>query len=246
MALWSARSKRAPTRIRTCRGGSRGTCKTPFSHRGSSGGLHDRMGGAHRGGGVGAGVGPVVRRRAPRRPLRNDTPPSRSGVGAGHPAETHHGSAGRDLTTRGTRRRGNGCRRPRGRKRDGLGTCPHSSGRPSRPASSFTPPTCSGPRRYARGDTLRPPSGGNPQRTGPPNSPWRTSKRGAGIRRRPVPAGRHPGALTPHAPHRYRSRAAPGAGRAAKGCEWGGGRSRTAPYWPSSTGTQRTGANGTR
>ena len=33
---------------------------------------------------------------------------------------------------------------------------------------------------------------------------------------------------------------------AAKGCEWGGKRSRTAPYWPSSTGTPRTGANGTR
>ena len=70
---------------------------------------------------------------------------------------------------------------PGARKRDGLGTYPHSSGRPSRPASSFTPPTCSGPRRYARGDTLRPPSGGNPQRTGPPNSPWRTSKRGGPV-----------------------------------------------------------------
>ena len=45
-------------------------------------------------------------------------------------------------------------------------------------ASSFTPPTCSGLRRYARGDTLRPPSGGTPRRTGPPNSPWHTSKLG--------------------------------------------------------------------
>ena len=36
---------------------------------------------------------------------------------------------------------------------------------------------------------------------------------GAGIRRRPVPAERHPGALAPHAPHRHCSRAAPGAGR---------------------------------
>ena len=144
--------------------------------------LHDRMGGAHRGRGVGAGVGPVVRRHMrPRRPLRNDTPPSRSGGGGRTPGRDPPWSEGRDLTARGTRRQGNGCRRPQGRKRDGLGTYPHSSGRPSRPASSFTPPTCSGPRRYARGDTLRPPSGGNPQRTGPPNSPWRTSKRGGRV-----------------------------------------------------------------
>ena len=63
-----------------------------------------------------------------------------------------------------------------GLKRDGLGRCPHSSGHLSRPASSFTPPTYSGLRRYARGDTPRPPSGGTPQRTGPPSSPCRTSK----------------------------------------------------------------------
>ena len=31
-----------------------------------------------------------------------------------------------------------------------------------------------------------------------------------------------------------------------KGCEWGGRQSRTAPYWPSSTGTPQTGANGIR
>ena len=36
---------------------------------------------------------------------------------------------------------------------------------------------------------------------------------GAGIRRRPVPAGRHPRALAPHAPNRHCSRAAPEAGR---------------------------------
>ena len=34
----------------------------------------------------------------------------------------------------------------------------------------------SGLRRYANGDTLRPPSDGTPQRTAPPSSPWRTSK----------------------------------------------------------------------
>ena len=33
---------------------------------------------------------------------------------------------------------------------------------------------------------------------------------------------------------------------AAKGCEWGGRQSRTAPYWPSSTGTPQTGAHGIR
>ena len=147
---------------------------------------------------------------------------------------------------RGTRRRGNGCRRPRGRKRDGLGTYPHSSGRPSRPGLSLTPPTCSGPRRYARGDTLRPPSGGNPQRTGPPNSPWRTSKRGGRYTTTPCP-----GWATPRGPYSSCSPpvSQPRCARswtAAKGCEWGGKRSRTAPYWPSSTGTPRTGANGTR
>ena len=58
--------------------------------------LHDRMGGAHRGGGVGAGVGPVVRRaRALRRPLRNDTPPSRSGAGGRTPGRDPPWSAGR-------------------------------------------------------------------------------------------------------------------------------------------------------
>ena len=44
------------------------------------------------------------------------------------------------------------------------------------PASSFTPPTCSGPRRYTHGDTARPQSDNTPQRTGPPGSPWRASK----------------------------------------------------------------------
>ena len=80
------------------------------------------------------------------------------------------------MTTRGTRRQGNGFKRPQGRKQDGLGTCPHSSAHPSPPASSFTPPTYSELRRYAHGDTPRPPSGGTPERTGPSSSPWRTSK----------------------------------------------------------------------
>ena len=87
-------------------------------------------------------------------------------------------SAGRDLTTHGTRRRRNGCKRPRRRKQDGRGTCPHSSGRPPPPASSFTRPTYSGLRRYANGDTTWQPSDGIPRRTGRPSSPWRTSKLG--------------------------------------------------------------------
>ena len=57
--------------------------------------LHDRMGGAHRGGGVGVGVGPVVRGHArpgdPCATIRRHPAP---GVGAGHPAETHHGPRG--------------------------------------------------------------------------------------------------------------------------------------------------------
>ena len=70
-----------------------------------------------------------------------------------------------------------------------------SSGHPSRPAWSFTPPTYSGLRRYARGDTLRPPSGGTSQRTGPPNSPWRTSKLGRRYTTTPCP-----GWATPRGP----------------------------------------------
>ena len=41
-----------------------------------------------------------------------------------------------------------------------MGMCPCSSERPSTPASSSTPPTCSGPQRYTHGDATRPPSGG--------------------------------------------------------------------------------------
>ena len=42
---------------------------------------------------------------------------------------------------------------------------------PVPPALSFTPPKCSGLRRYTSGDTARPPSDGTPRRTGPPGSP---------------------------------------------------------------------------
>ena len=126
-----------------------------------------------------------------------------------------------------TRRRGNGCRRPPGRKRDGLGMCPHSSGHPSRPASSFTPPTYSGLRRYAHGDTRGHRPVARPRGRGPPARHCAVQSWGADIQRRPVPAGRHPGALAPHAHHRHCSRAAPGAGqlrRAASGM--GGSRGR--------------------
>ena len=53
----------------------------------------------------------------------------------------------------------------------------------------------------------------------PPGGRSRPARRGAlqnwraCVRRRPVLAGRHPGALTPHAPHRPCSRAAPGSGQ---------------------------------
>ena len=55
---------------------------------------------------------------------------------------------------------------------------------------------------------------------------------GAGIRRRPLPAGRHPGALAPHAPHRYCSRAAPGAGRMRRAASGMGGSSERHPTGP--------------
>ena len=40
--------------------------------------------------------------------------------------------------------------------------CPRTSERPSPPAPSPTPPTCSEPQRYTRGDATRPPSRGFP------------------------------------------------------------------------------------
>ena len=75
----------------------------------------------------------------------------------------------------------------------------------------------------------------------PPRGRGRPARRGAlqnwgaGIRRHPVPAGRHPGALAPHAPHRPCSRAAPGAGRlrrAASGLGGSRGRHPTGPPPP--------------
>ena len=63
--------------------------------------------------------------RAPETPAQC-TPPSRSRGGGRTPDRDPPRSAGRSLTTLGTRRRRNGCNRPRGHKQDGLGTCPRS------------------------------------------------------------------------------------------------------------------------
>ena len=96
MALWSARSKRAPTRIRDLPGGfSRHLQDALFPPwiigRGSMTAWEARI----VGGGVGAGVGPVVRRRArPRDPCATIRRHPAPGVGAGHAAETHHGPRG--------------------------------------------------------------------------------------------------------------------------------------------------------
>ena len=55
---------------------------------------------------------------------------------------------------------------------------------------------------------------------------------GAGIRRRFVPAGRHPGALAPHAPHRHCSHAALGAGRLRRAASGMGGNRGRHPAGP--------------
>ena len=180
--------------------------------------------------------------RAPETPAQRYAAIPAPGVGAGHPAEDPPWSEGRDLTTRGTRRQGDGCRRPQGRKRDGLGTYPHSSGRPSRPASSFTLPTCSGPRRYTR-------CGHRPVAT--PRGRGHPTHRGALQSGGPVyddalsRLGDKQGPLLLMFP----TGIAAALRQELDGCEGlrvGGKRSRTAPCWPSSTGTPRTGANGTR
>ena len=104
--------------------------------------------------------------------------------------------------------------------------CPRSSERPSPPASSSTPPTCSEPQRYTHGDATRPLPGGRSR----PAHRSAPEKYGACVRRRPVPAWQHSGAPAPYAPHRPCSRAAPGAGqlrRAAGRVGGGGGRQPT-------------------
>ena len=104
--------------------------------------------------------------------------------------------------------------------------------------------TYSGLRRYANGDTRRPPSDGTPQRTGPPSSPWRTSKLGGRYTTTPCPGWATPrGPCSSCSPRTLQPRCAR-SWTATKGCERYGRQSRTAPHWPSSTGTPQTGANG--
>ena len=79
----------------------------------------------------------------------------------------------------------------------------------------------------------RPGGRGRPARRGALQN-WR-----AGIRRRPVPAGRHPGALAPHAPHRPCSRAPPGAGRLRQAANGVGGSRRRHPTGPPPPGHRR-------
>ena len=59
---------------------------------------------------------------------------------------------------------------------------------------------------------------------------------GACVRRRPVPAGRHSGALTPHAPHRHCSRATPGARQLRRAAGRVGGSRGRQPTGPSPPG----------
>ena len=81
---------------------------------------------------------------------------------------------------------------------------------------------------------MAPPGGrGRPARRGALQNP------GASIRRRPVPAGQHPGALAPHAPHRPCSRAAPGAGRLRRAASGVGGSRERHPTCPPPPGRRK-------
>ena len=74
-------------------------------------------------------------------------------------------------------------------------------------------------------------------------------KWGACARGRPIPAGRHSGAPAPHAPHRPRSRAMPGARQLRGTAGWvGGGRGRqpTSPPPPGRRGRVPVGRSGTQ
>ena len=90
----------------------------------------------------------------------------------------------------------------------------------------------------------RPPSDGNPRRKGPPGSPWRTSKLGGRYTTKPCPGWATPGGpYSSCSPPTLQPRCAR-SWTAATSCEWSGRQKRTATYWPSSSGTQRTGAGG--
>ena len=86
----------------------------------------------------------------------------------------------------------------------------------------------------------------HPPEDGPPGSPWRTSKLGGRYTMTPCPGWVTPrGPCSSCSPPTLQPRCAR-SWTTATGCEWGGRQSRTAPYWPSSTGTPQTGANGIR
>ena len=174
--------------------------------------LHDRMGGPYSGRGVGARMGPVVRRHA--RPGGSRTTVRRhpaQGVAAAHLAAAHHDPRG-------------GPRPPVGRGGKGMATGGPGAtsgvewGRVLAHPSAHPLPHCPPHRQRApsHGDThMGTRRGHHP--VAPPGGQSRPARRGAlqnwgaCVRRRPVLAGRHSGALTPHAPHRPCSRAAPGA-----------------------------------
>ena len=80
----------------------------------------------------------------------------------------------------------------------------------------------------------------------PPSSPWRTSKLGGRYTTTPCPGWATPrDPCSSCSPPTLQPRCA-SSWTAGKSCKWEGRQSRTAPYWPSSTGTPRTGANGMR
>ena len=197
----------------------------PDDHRAQ---LHDRMGGPHSGRGVGAQMGPVVRRHArnggPRTMVRRR--PAR-GVGDDHPATANHDPRG-------------GPRPPVGRSGRGMATGDPGAtsgvvwGRvlahPSAPPPPHRPPhrqralshrdTHMGTRR---GHHPMPPPGGRSR----PAHRGALKKWGACVRRRPVPAGRRSGAPAPHAPHQPCSRTAPRARQLQRAVgRVGGGRGR--------------------
>ena len=182
-------------------------------------------------------MGPVVRRHA--RPGDPRTAVGRHparGVGAAYPAAAHHDPRG-------------GPRPPVGRGREGMATgglgatsgvewrrvlaSPSACAPPHRPAHRQRAPshgdTHMGTRRGHH--TVAPPVGrSRPARLGALQN-W-----GTFVRRRPVPAGRHSGALTPHAPYPPCSRAAPGAGQLRRAVGRVGGSRGRQPTGPPSPG----------
>ena len=185
-------------------------------------------------------MGPVVRRQVrpgdPRTAVRRHLA---RGVGAAHPAAAHHDPQG-------------GARPPVGRGGKGMATGGPGAtsgvewGRVLAHPSAHPPPLCPLKRQRTPGDrdthmgTRRghhpvAPAGGrsHPARHGALQN-W-----GACVRRRTVPAGRHTGSLTPHAPHRPCSRAAPRAGQLRQDVGMVGGSCGRQPTGPPRPGRRR-------